>query len=54
MEAIAVEFATAPSPIRIDPGTADPVVVQVGVSFHSPDGNHVVILSVVCPLPRVL
>lgn len=54
MEAIAVKFATAPSFVCIDPGTADPDVVQVGISFHSPDGKRVVILSVVCPLPRVL
>lgn len=39
MEAIAVKFATAPSFICIDPGTADPDVVQVGISFHSPDGK---------------
>lgn len=39
MEAIAVELATDPSPSCIDPGTADPVFVQVGKIFSSPDGN---------------
>ena len=36
---MAVELATDPSAICIDPGSADPIVVQVGISFHSPDGN---------------
>ena len=39
MEAIVVELATDPLPRCKFPGTADPVVVQVGKSFLSPDGN---------------
>lgn len=54
MEAIAAELATDPPAIYIDPGTVEPLTVQVCVVFHSLDGNRVVILSVVCPLPRVL
>ena len=38
-EDIAVGLATDPSPVCIDPGSADPVVVQVGIIFHSSDGN---------------
>ena len=39
VEGMAVELATDPSESCIDPGCADPIVVQVGISFHSPDGN---------------
>lgn len=54
MEATAVELATDPSAIYMDPGTVEPLTVEVSIAFHSLEGNRVVILSVICPLPRVL
>lgn len=39
LEETVVGFATDPSLLCIDPGTADLVVVQVGMFFHSLNGN---------------